>query len=137
MRVFLTILLGSAMAFGQTPDTTKAQADNPSKTPELTAVPSGATMAEAPDPNRGVIPAGTTYAAKLMFSDGQAAIAGNQKKVDELLALASQRAPWAVQGAKSDTDPSSPSKVATVEEIVAIAMQRKKRWASEKLTGHE
>jgi hypothetical protein len=45
-----------------------------------------------------VIPAGTTYAAELMFSDGQAEIVGKQKKVDELLALASERAPWAAKG---------------------------------------
>jgi hypothetical protein len=44
------------------------------------------------------IPAGTTYAAKLMFGDGQAEIVGSQKKVDELLALAGQRAPWTVKG---------------------------------------
>jgi hypothetical protein len=46
----------------------------------------------------GVIPMGTTYAAELMFSDGQAEITGKQKKVDELLALAGERAPWAVKG---------------------------------------
>jgi len=48
------------------------------------------------------IPAGTTYAAELSFSDGQAEIVGKQKKVDELLALASERAPWAVKGFSAD-----------------------------------
>jgi hypothetical protein len=48
------------------------------------------------------IPAGTTYAAELNFSDGVAEVVGNQKKVDELLALASERAPWAVKGFTDD-----------------------------------
>jgi hypothetical protein len=48
------------------------------------------------------IPAGTTYAAELNFSDGQAEVVGSQKKVDELLALASERAPWAVKGFSDD-----------------------------------
>jgi hypothetical protein len=48
------------------------------------------------------IPAGTTYAAELNFSDGQAEVVGSQKKVDELLALASARAPWAVKGYRDD-----------------------------------
>lgn len=48
------------------------------------------------------IPAGTTYAAELNFSDGQADVTGKQKKVDELLALASERAPWAVKGYTDD-----------------------------------
>lgn len=50
----------------------------------------------------GVIPMGTTYAAELNFSDGQAHITSKQKNVDELLALASQRAPWAVTGYTDD-----------------------------------
>jgi hypothetical protein len=44
------------------------------------------------------IPAGTTYAAELNFSDGHAEMAGSQKKVDELLSLAIERAPWAANG---------------------------------------
>jgi hypothetical protein len=48
------------------------------------------------------IPAGTTYAAVMNFSDGHAEMAGSQKKVDELLALASERAPWAVKGYTDD-----------------------------------
>jgi hypothetical protein len=51
-----------------------------------------------------VIPAGTTYAAELMFSDGQAEIVGSQKKVDELLAVAGQRVPWAVKGYTAELD---------------------------------
>ncbi len=50
----------------------------------------------------GVIPMGTTYAAELNFSDGVAEVSGSQKNVDELLALASQRAPWAVKGYTDD-----------------------------------
>jgi len=50
------------------------------------------------------IPAGTTYAAELYFSDGQAQVAGKQKIVDELLALASERAPWAVKGYSDDLE---------------------------------
>jgi hypothetical protein len=48
------------------------------------------------------IPGGTTYVAQLNFSDGQADVAGKQKKVDELLVLASERAPWAVKGYTDD-----------------------------------
>ena len=50
----------------------------------------------------GFIPTGTTYAAELNFSDGVAEVAGSQKNVDELLALASERAPWAVKGYTDD-----------------------------------
>jgi len=50
------------------------------------------------------IPAGTTYAAELYFSDGLAEVVGKQKKVDELLALASERAPWAVKGYSADLE---------------------------------
>ncbi|MGD0482068.1 MAG: DUF6709 family protein [Terracidiphilus sp.] len=50
------------------------------------------------------IPAGTTYAAELSFSDGQAEVVGKQKKVDELLALACERAPWAVKGYSADLE---------------------------------
>jgi hypothetical protein len=45
-----------------------------------------------------IIPAGTGYAAMLCFSDGNAEIDGKQKKVDELLTLAGERAPWAAKG---------------------------------------
>ena len=50
----------------------------------------------------GVIPMGTSYAAELNFSDGVAEVAGSQKNVDELLALAGERAPWAVKGYTDD-----------------------------------
>jgi len=50
------------------------------------------------------IPVGTTYAAELNFSDGQAEVVGKQKKVDEVLALASERAPWAVKGHSADLE---------------------------------
>lgn len=45
-----------------------------------------------------VIPAGTTYTAELLFSDGKAVIGGKQNAVDELLALVSERSPWAAKG---------------------------------------
>lgn len=45
-----------------------------------------------------MIPVGTGYQAELLFSDGAAAIDGSHKKVEELLALAAERAPWAVKG---------------------------------------
>jgi hypothetical protein len=45
-----------------------------------------------------LIPVGTGYAAELNFSDGNAEIDGKQEKVDELLTLAGERAPWAVTG---------------------------------------
>jgi len=45
-----------------------------------------------------MIPVGTGYAAALHFSDGNAEIDGTQKKVDEVLAFAGERAPWAAQG---------------------------------------
>ena len=51
-----------------------------------------------------IIPAGTTYAAALIFSDGQAEVVGSQKKVDELLSVASERAPWAVKGHSADLE---------------------------------
>ncbi len=49
-----------------------------------------------------IIPAGTGYAAMLCFSDGNAEIDGKQKKVDELLTLAGERAPWAAKGYSDD-----------------------------------
>jgi len=45
-----------------------------------------------------MIPVGTGYAAALHFSDGHAQIDGKEKKVDEVLTLAGERAPWAVKG---------------------------------------
>jgi hypothetical protein len=68
------------------------------------------------------IPAGTTYAAELYFSDGQAEVVGKQKKVDELLALASERAPWAVKGYSADLQKFYKSSRA---EFVAEVMKRK------------
>jgi outer membrane lipoprotein SlyB len=65
MRVFLTMLLVSGMAFGQATEsrprlspaqTTAAQRD---KNASITPAPAGASIAEAPDPNTAVIPAGT------------------------------------------------------------------------------
>ena len=50
----------------------------------------------------GIIPMGTIFAAELNFSDGHAEMVGKQKKVDELLALAGERAPWAAKGFTDD-----------------------------------
>lgn len=50
----------------------------------------------------GIIPMGTTFAAELYFTDGRAEIAAKQKNVDELLALATERTPWAVKGYSDD-----------------------------------
>jgi hypothetical protein len=69
-----------------------------------------------------IIPAGTTYAAQLNFSDGQAQIASSQKNVDELLVLASQRAPWAVKGF---TDDLAKSYKSSRSSFVAEVMKRK------------
>jgi len=68
------------------------------------------------------IPVGTTYAAELIFSDGQAEVIGRQKKVDELLTLASERAPWAVKGYSADLEKSYKSSRAG---FVAEVMKRK------------
>ena len=76
MRALLTVLLVSGMAWGQATDTAKpadaaaqSQAAAPATTAatgndaaqakELSAAPAGTTVAEAPDPNAAVIPAGT------------------------------------------------------------------------------
>ena len=67
MRVLLTLLLASGMAFGQAADTAKPadtappaatapRANDAAPARELTAAPA---VAEAPDPNAAVIPAGT------------------------------------------------------------------------------
>jgi hypothetical protein len=74
MRVLLTVLLASGMAWGQSADAGKP-ADTAAAAPapanaaapmsdaaaakELSSAPAGATLAEAPDPNAAVIPAGT------------------------------------------------------------------------------
>src|SRR5580658_1698538 len=78
MRVLLTVLLASGMAWGQSADAGKpadtaapaaAAAPAPANAAapmsdaaamkELSSAPAGATLAEAPDPNAAVIPAGT------------------------------------------------------------------------------
>jgi type IV secretion system protein VirB10 len=76
MRLLLTILLVAGMAWGQaadaakptdsaapvqaaTPATASGPANDSSQAKDLGAAPAGATVAEAPDPNAAVIPAGT------------------------------------------------------------------------------
>ncbi len=70
-----------------------------------------------------IIPAGTGYAAMLCFSDGNAEIDGKQKKVDELLTLASERAPWA---AKGYSDERQKAYKRSKDGFVAEAMKRKR-----------
>jgi len=70
MRVLLAVLLGSGIAWGQASDTAKPtdaptqaagapQADSAGPAKDLSTAPAAATLAEAPDPNAAVIPAGT------------------------------------------------------------------------------
>jgi hypothetical protein len=76
MRILLTLLLVSGMAWGQAAETAKpadstapvaasapatasAPANDATPAKEITAAPAGATLQEAPDPNAAVIPAGT------------------------------------------------------------------------------
>jgi hypothetical protein len=76
MRALLTVLLVSGMAWGQAADTAKpadaaappqaaaqvaapAPPNNAAQAKDVSAAPAGATVAEAPDPNAAVIPAGT------------------------------------------------------------------------------
>jgi hypothetical protein len=64
MRAALMFLLVSGMAWGQAADTAKpvdavAPVKDAAQAKELSAAPAGTTVAEAPDPNAAVIPAGT------------------------------------------------------------------------------
>jgi hypothetical protein len=76
MRVLLTLLMVSGMAWGQgaetakptdtaapavatAPSTPPVQANDSAQAKELSAAPAAATLQEAPDPNAAVIPAGT------------------------------------------------------------------------------
>jgi hypothetical protein len=70
MRVFLTMLLISGMAWGQTADTARpadapaqaastAQANDAAQAKQPAATPAASIQTEAPDPNATVIPAGT------------------------------------------------------------------------------
>ena len=81
MRVLLTILLASGMAWAQAPQSS-AQASKTSQTPALTSVPAEATTAEAPDPNRAVIPAGT----KIPLTLAQAISTKNAREGDAVYA---------------------------------------------------
>lgn len=49
------------------------------------------------------IPIGSTYKAHLVFSNGKAAVRGRRKAVEKLLALAAERAPWAIFGFSPET----------------------------------
>jgi hypothetical protein len=49
------------------------------------------------------IPIGSTYKAHLVFSNGKAAVRGRRKAVEKLLALAAERAPWAIVGFSPET----------------------------------
>lgn len=49
------------------------------------------------------IPVGITYKAHLVCSNGEAVVRGRRKAVEELLALAAERAPWAIFGFSPET----------------------------------
>jgi hypothetical protein len=49
------------------------------------------------------IPTGSTYRARLFFSNGTAVVRGHRRAVDELLALVAERAPWAAAGFSYET----------------------------------
>ncbi|HWJ47358.1 MAG TPA: hypothetical protein VNS62_06885 [Candidatus Udaeobacter sp.] len=65
MRMILTVLLVSGIAFGQSTDQTRpklppaANTAPSDKSTEMTSAPAGASMEQAPDPNVAVIPSGT------------------------------------------------------------------------------
>jgi len=72
MRIFLTLLLVSGMAFGQEADArpklSKAQSPDSSPTRSdsgITAAPAGASLEEAPDPHAAIIPAGSKIPLQL------------------------------------------------------------------------
>ncbi|HUW97341.1 MAG TPA: hypothetical protein VMV40_00670 [Acidiferrobacter sp.] len=68
------------------------------------------------------IPTGKGYTADLTFSDGAVAIEGRRKRVDEWLALAAKRAPWAVSGYSDEINTLYRK---SKEEFVAHVMNRK------------
>ena len=74
-----------------------------------------------------MIPVGTGYAAALHFSDGDAEIDGKQTKVDEVLKVAGERAPWAAQGYSDELQKAYKS---SRDGFVAEVMKRKRE------TGH-
>lgn len=49
------------------------------------------------------IPIGSTYKAHLVFANGKAVVRGRRKAVEKLLALAAERAPWAIFGFSPET----------------------------------
>jgi type IV secretion system protein VirB10 len=73
MRIFLTVLLISGMALGQStvqtrpqlPPAQTANSTQSDKSTEVTSAPAGARVEEAPDPNVAVIPAGTKVPLQL------------------------------------------------------------------------
>ena len=73
MRMSLTVLLISGMAFGQStvqtrpplPPAQAANATQSDKSTEMTSAPAGARAEEAPDPNVALIPAGTKVPLQL------------------------------------------------------------------------
>ena len=88
MRIFWTLLLVSGMAYGQAgttkPASTAAQAgtSQTDKGSDMSASSAGTTIAEAPDPNAAVIPAGTKVPLQLK----QAISTKNAKEGDPVYA---------------------------------------------------
>jgi hypothetical protein len=93
MRALLAVLLVSGMAWGQAADIAKPTSvptnsagappsDSSAQGKELTAAPAGASLAEEPDPNVAVIPAGT----KIPLSLAQAISTKNAREGDPVYA---------------------------------------------------
>jgi len=92
MRIFWTLLLISGMAWGQAAETAKpadtstqtgaSQTNGTGQAKELNNTPAGVTLAEAPDPNAAVIPAGT----KVPLTLAQAISTKNAREGDAVYA---------------------------------------------------
>lgn len=84
MRFLAVILLFSATVLGQSGDTQKPAAQTPSTAsiPDLSATPAGTVLAEEPDPNTAVIPAG----AKVPLTLAQAISTKNAREGDAVYA---------------------------------------------------
>ncbi len=71
------------------------------------------------------IPTGKTYEAILACYGGTATIKGKEKQVEEILAFAQQRAPWAVLGYSAEIDTFFNKKT---QEFAATVEQRRREW---------
>ena len=71
------------------------------------------------------IPTGKTYEAILACYGGTAVIKGKEKQVEEILAFAQQRAPWAVLGYSAEIDTFFNKKT---QEFAGAVEQRRREW---------